>query len=91
MGGVPSVGVFLRDPSPYLQVFRSKTTENFEWLGRQARPKVEPDISRLPVFERRIAQPLMGPRTDRLTSMPYLGFEPGTIGATAVFPNYYTA
>ena len=35
---MPSVGVFLRDPSPYLSEFRKKkTTEYSERLGRQAR------------------------------------------------------
>ena len=73
MGGVPSRGVYLpislRNPSLYLRVFR-----------RQARPGIELGTSRLPVFERRIAQPLVGPRTDNLTSMLYPEFEPGTFG-----------
>ena len=30
-GGVPSVGVFLRDPSPYLREFRGKPPENREF------------------------------------------------------------
>ena len=50
MGGVPSVGVFLRDPSPYLREFRRKQRKNSERLGRQARPGFEPGTSRLPVF-----------------------------------------
>ena len=50
MVGLPSVGVFLRDSSPYLYEFRKKTTENSERLGRQARPGFEPVISRLPVL-----------------------------------------
>ena len=45
--------------------------ENSERLGRQARPGIEPDTSRPRVFERRTAQPLVGARTDSLTSMPY--------------------
>ena len=80
IGGVPSVGVFLRDPSLYLCEFRfwffdfrlnancqlmepepiggvtsvggltrvsEKTTENYERLGRQARPGFEPGTSHL--------------------------------------------
>ena len=49
MGGMSSVGVFLRDPSLYLRKFRRKTTKNSERLGRQARPGIEHDTSRLPV------------------------------------------
>ena len=29
--------------------------------------------------------------TDRLTSMPYPGFEPGTFGVAADYPRHYTA
>ena len=47
VGGMPSVGVFLRDPSPYLRV-SEKTTKNSEQLIRQARPRIEPSTSRLP-------------------------------------------
>ena len=68
-----------------------KTTENSERPGRQARPGIEPGTSRLPVFERRITQPLVRPRTDSLTSMLYLTFEPGTFGAAAGYPSHYTA
>ena len=32
-GEMPTVEVFLRDPSPYLHGFWRKTTENSEWLG----------------------------------------------------------
>ena len=56
MGGMPSVGVFLRGPSPYSE----KTTENSERLGRQARPGFEPGNSRLPVLSVN-AVPLVGP------------------------------
>ena len=42
MGGMSSVDVFLRNPSPYLCEFRRKTTENSEQLGQQARPGIEP-------------------------------------------------
>ena len=48
MDSVPSVGVFLRDPSPYLREFRRKS----ERLDRQARPGIELGTYRLPVFER---------------------------------------
>ena len=37
------------------------------------------------------AQPLVGPRTNSSTSMPYPGFEPGTFGSAAGFPNHFTA
>ena len=47
---VPSLGVFLRDPSLYLRKFRKKTTENSERLGRQARPGIQPGTSRQPVL-----------------------------------------
>ena len=60
-----------------------KTTENFEQLGRQARPEIEPGTSRLLVLECRTAQPLVEPRMDSLTSMPYLGFEPGMYNVIA--------
>ena len=39
-----------------------KTTENSERQGRQARPVIEPDTSRLPVLEHKTAQPLVGPK-----------------------------
>ena len=47
---VPSVGTFLRDPSPYLREFRRKTAENYEPLNRQARPGIEPGTSRTPAL-----------------------------------------
>ena len=68
-----------------------ETTENFERLGRQARPGIEPGTSHLLVLERRTAQPLVGLRTDNLTSMPYPGFEPETFDGVASFPNHCTA
>ena len=46
MGGMPSVGVFLRDSIVFTGV-PEKITENPERLGRQARPEFEPDTSRL--------------------------------------------
>ena len=51
MGGMSSVGVFLRDPSSYLYEFWRKTTENSEWLGQQAQPGIEHGTSHLPVLE----------------------------------------
>ena len=56
IGGMPSVGIFLRDPSQYLRKFR---TENSERLGRQARLGFEPGTSRLPVLSATIP-PLVG-------------------------------
>ena len=50
IGGMPSVGVLLRDPSSYFTRVSEKTTENFERLGRQERPGFESGISRLPVL-----------------------------------------
>ena len=47
--------VFLRDPSPYLHLFRRNPPENSEQLDRQARPRIEPFTSRLPVLR---AKPL---------------------------------
>ena len=61
-------------------------------VGSTSTTGVKPGTSRLPVLKRRTAQPLVGPRTGTvLTSMPYPGFEPGTFGKTAGFPNYCTA
>ena len=50
IGGVSSVGVFLRDPSPLFTRVSEKTTESFERLGRQAQPRFEPGTIRLPVL-----------------------------------------
>ena len=55
IGDVPSVGVFLRDPTRVSE----KTTEYSERLGRQARPKFEPATSRLPVWSA-TTSPLVG-------------------------------
>ena len=38
--------------------------ENSERLGRHARPRIEPGTSCLPFLKHRIAQPLLGPKTD---------------------------
>ena len=63
--------------------------ENSERLSRQARPGIEHGTSYQPVLENRTVLPLVGPRTDSLTSMPYPGMEPGTF--SAVCPSQYTA
>ena len=47
VGGVFSTGVFLKDP-PRIYARFGETTENSERLGRQARPRIEPGIFRLP-------------------------------------------
>ena len=83
MGGVPSVGGISKGPKPVFTSVSVKTTENSELLSRQAQPGIESGTSRLPVFERRTAHPLSGPRTDRF--MPYPGFEQGTFGAASFF------
>ena len=49
-GEVPSVDVFLRNPSPYFKEFQKKTTENSEELIRQARLGIEPGTTRLPIL-----------------------------------------
>ena len=64
IGGVSSVGVFLRDPSQYLSEFRRKPRENSERLGQQVWLGIDPGTSRLPASKCRITLPLMGPRTD---------------------------
>ena len=58
--------------------------ENSERLRRQARPGIEPDTSRLPVFLKcKAAQPLVGPRTDSCNMHLYPEFEYETSGAAA--------
>ena len=52
VGGVLSMRVFLRDPSPYLREFWRKARGR---LGRQARRGIEPGTSRVPVLS---AEPL---------------------------------
>ena len=47
--GGGSVGIFLKDPTRITQV-SEKITEIFEWLGRQARPRIEPGTSRQPIL-----------------------------------------
>ena len=68
-----------------------KTTESSERLSRQPRPWIEPGTSNLPVLEHRIAQPLLGQRTNNLSFMPYPGSEPETFGAAVCFPNHCIA
>ena len=43
-----------------------------------------------PVYQL-LNEPLVGPRTDSSTSMPYPGFETGTFGSAAGFPNRFAA
>ena len=45
MDGMPSVEVFLKDPSPYLREFWRKPWGNSKRLGRQAQPGIEPGTS----------------------------------------------
>ena len=83
------MGVFLRDPSPYLREFRRKTTENSEWLGRQARPGFEPGTSRLPVSSV-TTLPLVGHSNNERTRYVYDGgelffFFSLVLGATITF------
>ena len=49
-GGMPFVGVFLRDLNPYLHLFRKKNTENFDWVGRQTWPEIGLSTFHLPVL-----------------------------------------
>ena len=50
MGGMPSVGGLSKGSLPVFTQVSEKTTENSERLGRQARPEIEPDTSRLPAL-----------------------------------------
>ena len=68
-------GVFLREPSPYLRQFRRKPRKTPK--GQVYKRDRGLNLA-LPVYqfsERRTVQPLLGPRTDNLTSMPYPGFK----------------
>ena len=58
MEDMSSVGVFLRDPSPYIREIRRKPRKNSEWLGPQERPGNDPGTFRLPVLE--TTHPLLG-------------------------------
>ena len=64
---MPSVGVFLRDPTQYLHEFRRKPSKNSEWLGRQARPVIEPGTFHLPVLR----EQLLGHRWGQLAFEVY--------------------
>ena len=48
--GVPSIGVFLRDPSPDFTRHSKKTTENSKRVGQHVRPWSESDICRFSVL-----------------------------------------
>ena len=48
-----------------------KTTENYEWLGRQAQPGFEPGTSRLPVL-RVTTVPLASPTQKSILCKMYL-------------------
>ena len=50
IGEMPSMGVFQREPSPYLHKFQRKTTENSEWLSQQAWQGIEHGTSCLSVL-----------------------------------------
>ena len=74
----------LRDPNPYLREIRRKPqkTPNDEIDKHEEDSTWHfPSTS----FEHRTAQPLVGPRTDSLTSMPSPGFEPRTFGSAGSF------
>ena len=83
--------VFLRVPNPYLHVFRRKPRKTPNDWVEKARQWLNQGTYRLPVFESRTTQLLMGPRTDSLTSMLYLGFKPRTFDAAAGISSHYTA
>ena len=74
IGGMPSVGVFLRDPSALTYASFGKTMEKCEQLGQQAQPGIELGISRLPVLTHRIVQSLVKPRTDSFNIHSLPGF-----------------
>ena len=59
MDGMPSMGIFLRDPRPYLHKFQRKPQKNSERLGRQVRPEIEPSTFRQQALERKTAQLLV--------------------------------
>ena len=48
IGGMSSIGAFLKDPNPYLSEFRKKKNrKNSERLSQQARPGIGPGTFRL--------------------------------------------
>ena len=50
MGSKPLGGGFSKGSYPAFTQLSEKTMENSERLGRQARPGIEPDTSRLPIL-----------------------------------------
>ena len=64
--------------------------ENSERLGRQARPGNESGNSRLPVFSLEWRSLWWGQGRTVWTSISYPGFEAGTSGTAAGFPNHCT-
>ena len=66
MGGLVSMGVFLRDPSLIYASFgeNHRKPPNFERLGRQTQPGIKSATSRLPLLKHRTAKPLVGAKTD---------------------------
>ena len=87
IGGVPTVEVFLRDPSSYLR--------KFQWKPRKT-PKSQVDkrdrgMNLAPPVKQFLSASVGVTKTDSLTSMPYPVFEPRTIGSAAGFPNHFTA
>ena len=84
------MGIFLKDPSPYLCEYRRKPLKTPKgYVDKRDRGlNLAPPVYH---FERRMAQQLVGLKTDSLTSMPYLGFEPGTFGAADGSSSHYTA
>ena len=91
MGGMPSAGVFLRDLSPYFRKFRENHVKLQTVKSASATGDENLTLSVNQFLELRTAQPLLGPRKDSLTSIPYPGFEPRTFGVADGFPNHYTA
>ena len=89
MGGMLSVGIFLRDPSRIYSSF-GENHGKF-WKTRSIRATEDltchlPSTNLLP--QNRSASG--GARTDNLTFMPYPVFKPETFGIAAGSPNQYT-
>ena len=66
-------GVFSKGAQLVFMQVSEISTEISVRLGRQEQPGMEPGTSSLLVLERRIAQLLVRPRMNNLTSMPYPG------------------
>ena len=77
----------LRDPNPYLREIRRKSRKTPNGYVDKRDLGLSLVLPIYHIFEHRIFQPLVRPRTDRLMSMPYSGFEPGNFGAAASFPS----